>query len=146
MFRRRLAQAVNWLCSAGRDVDRLQDDLLVTHATYDADCLQRREYVPYEAQPMFQLDSEDGRYFSGRGRSFSGPLTIQEHLRRYGVALGQAAREAAMALLADESEMRQDPTESIGWTDYQMHLFGATSFADEEEGADLKAVRAIIAP
>jgi len=51
-----------------------------------------------------------------------------------------------MALLDDESAMRQDPTEAIGWTDYQMHLFGATSFADEEEGADLETVRAILAP
>lgn len=146
VFRRRLAHAVNGLCSAGRDVDRLQDDLLVTHATYDADCLLRREYMPYEAKPMFRLDSEGVRYFSGWGRSFSGPLTIQEYLRRYGVALGHAAKEAAMALLADESDMRQPPIASVGWTDYQMHLFGATSFADEEEGDDLATVRAIIAP
>ncbi len=146
VFRQRLAQAVNLLCSAERDVDRLQDELLVTHATYDADCLRQRKYLPYEAQPMFQLDSDDGRYFSGRGSSFSGPLTIQEHLRRYGIALGEAAKEAAMALLADQSDMRQYPAESIGWTAYQMHLFGATSFADEEEGHDLETVRAIIAP
>lgn len=146
VFRRRLTQAVNWLCSAGRDVDRLQDDLLVTHATYDADCLQQRKYMPYEAEPMFRWGSDDTRYFTGRGGGFQGPLTIQEHLHRYGVALSDAAKEAAMALLADESDMRQDPTGSIGWTVYQMHLFGATSFADEEEGHDLKTVRGIIAP
>jgi len=63
VFRQRLAQVVNGLCSAGRDVARLQDDLLMTHATYDADCLQQHQYVPYEAQPMLQLDSEGGRYF-----------------------------------------------------------------------------------
>ena len=146
VFRHRLVQAVNCLCSADRDVDRLQDELLVTHATYDVDCLRQREYLPYAAEPMFHLDSDDERYFSSRGRTTRGPLTIHEHLHRYGEALRAAAKDAAMALLADESDMRQEPTESIGWTEYQMHLFGSTSFAIEEEGGDLEMVRTIIAP
>lgn len=91
VYRRRLARAVNLLCSAGRDVDQLQDELLITHASHDVDCLRQRRYYAFEAQPMFHLDSDGGRYFSGRGRSFSGPLTIQEHLRRYGGALREAA-------------------------------------------------------
>lgn len=146
VFRQRLAQAVNCLCSAERDVGRLQDELLVTHATHDADCLRQREYLPYEAQPMFHLGSDDVRYFSGQGRTTRGPLTIQEYLHRYGVALREASKDAAMAILAEESDMRQDSTESVGWTEYQMHLFGATSFSAEEEGGDLEMVRAIIAP
>ena len=146
VFRRRLAQAINRLCSANRDVARLQDELLITHAAYDADCLRQRRYGAFEAEPMFHLNADGGRYFSARGRSFSGPLTIQEHLRRYSIALGEASKEAAMALLADESEMRQDPTESTGGTEYDTHLFGAASFSYEEEGDDLETVRAIVAP
>lgn len=146
VFRRRLVQAVNLLCSAGRDVDRLEDDLLVTHASHDADSIRQRQYYAFEAEPMFRLGSDEVRYFTGAGRSFSGPLTIQEHLRRYSLALNEAAKEAAMALLAEEADMRQDPTGAIEWTEYQMHLFGATTFVDEEEGSDLKTVRAIVEP
>ncbi len=146
VFRRRLAQSVNLLCSAGRDVDRLQDDLLVTHASHDADSLRQRQYCAFESEPMFHLGSDELRYFTGAGHSFCGPLTIQEHLRRYSRALSEAAKEAAMALLAEEADMRQDPTGSTEWTEYQMHLFGATSFVDEEEGSDLETVRAIVEP
>lgn len=53
---------------------------------------------------MFHLGSDDVRYFSGRGRTTRGPLTIQEHLHRYGVALREASKDAAMAVLPDEIE------------------------------------------
>ena len=144
-FRQRLAQAVNGLCSAERDVHRLQDDLLVTHTAYEVDCLRQREYLPYEAQPMFHGNSDGRRYFNNHGPTWRGPLTIQEQLQRYGAALREAASHAAMAVLADESDMRQVPTHFAG-TEYAAHLFSATSFADEEEGHDLERVRAIIAP
>ncbi|MDA8204842.1 MAG: hypothetical protein M0Z36_02150 [Thermaerobacter sp.] len=147
LFRQRLARAVNLLCSADRDIAVLKDELFITHGPYDADCLRQREYLPFEPQPMFQVNTDNTRFFAGGGGGHVGPMTIQEHLHRYSSAICGAAQSAAMALLVDEADMRQDPAAgSHGWTDYQLHLLNATAFVDEEEGHDLQAVRAIIAP
>ncbi len=53
---------------------------------------------------MFHQDSDDERYFNGGGGTFRGPRTIQEHLHGYSAALREAAQDAAMALLAEESD------------------------------------------
>lgn len=143
-FRERLLQAVNLLCSAHRDLSILKDQLFITHAAYDQECLRQRHYCAFEPEPMFYLTGEDQRGFTGGGHAFSGPLTIQEHLTRYASALYESAQHAALALLVDESDMRQDPPGNLS-TAYQMHLFGAMAFTYEEESDDLHKVRVLIA-
>lgn len=143
-FRTRLAQAVNLLGSAARDVQILKDDLFIAYAARDAERLRQREYLPFEAQPMFHLGSNEERYFNDQSYTMRGPQTIQEALGGYWAELRRAARAAAMALLAEEADMRNG-ADVDGWTPYRQNLFKATRFTWEEGSQALQWVRSIIA-
>ena len=147
-IRQRLVRAVNLFCSAERDIMMLRDELFMSHAVWDAEVLRQRQYLPFQAQPMFRWGGSEGRYFNGRSyagqeRAFHGPLTIQELLAQYAEGLNEAARHVAMAVLAEDGARLDASGEE---TEYQQHLFAATMFTDEPEAEHVRTVRSIIAP
>lgn len=140
--RDRLAQAVNLLCSAARDVDILRNELPIILVDCEAEALNQRQWMPFAPQPMFAWTAETGRVFREAGTVYTGPLTIREKLDKYWSTLCQAARDAAMALLmAAETELREvgpSPT-------YESHLIGATRPSWEEGHDILRELRSMIA-
>ncbi len=72
--RDRLARAVNLLSSAARDVDILRTELPIIYADREAVARKQRTWVPFEPQPMFGWDPEEGRYVREAGN-------VQKHGR-----------------------------------------------------------------
>ena len=103
-------------------MDILLNELPIIYADREAEALQHREWVPFEPQPMFGWDAEEGRYVREAGNVYTGPMTIREKLDNCWSTLRQAARDAAMALLlATETE----PREAGASIAYEDHLIGA---------------------
>ncbi len=124
-------------------MDILRDELLIVYADRDVELLRQREYEPFEPQPMFRWNEQEGRYFHDEGNLHRGPMTIHEQLDNYWLQVRQAARAAAMALLADEAEMRAD---NDAETPYKEYLLAATSLSWEQGSNTLHEIRSIIAP
>ncbi len=144
--RDRLARAVNLLSSAARDVDILRTELPIIYADREAVALQQRTWVPFEPQPMFGWDPEEGRYVREAGNVHTGPLTIREQLDNYWATLRQAARDAAMALLLTAETERERPARAPRVsTPYAGRLIGATSPTWEEGHNTLRELRSMLA-